>query len=118
MLKLFKSQETLIKEIHNEFDTAEDRLLKQADDIIAELNIPTESKIEERASRLSKIGFVKSEPVKQADSLVKKRKDISNTIVKNKEQAELIKYYKHTYPFIKFITEDELDRICEKYKLC
>jgi hypothetical protein len=112
-----KTDEEIILEIHNEFDTAQDRLLDQADKLLSELNIPTETSIEQKAAKLKALGFVNSESVLQADKLIQKRTEIQNVIVDTKEQAELIKYHKHTYPFQKFLTESELDRICQKYGL-
>lgn len=109
MLNLFKATKTeqqIIQEIHNEFDTAEDRLLQAAKDIISYRN-PLNNR---KAERMAAIGFVNSEPVL-------KHLENKNVLVKNKEQASLIEYYKQTYPFQKFITEDELNRICKKYRL-
>lgn len=96
---------TTVEKIHQEIDTAEDRLLTEAKRIIA-LNTDTGDK----AERLERIGFVNSE-------LVVKNKGKKQAFVKNKEQAQLIEYYKQNYPFQKFLTEQELDRICEKYNL-
>jgi len=114
---MFTSQEKLIAEIHHEFDTAQDRLLEQAETLLSSLNIPTESRIEEVADRLAKIGFVNTPTVHKASTLKERRKSEEKLLVTTKEQAELINYYKFNYPFLKFLTEDELNRICVKYKL-
>lgn len=103
-----KSDEQIVAEIHAEFDTAQDRLLNEAESMLTELNINTESKMVNKAEKLKQLGFVNSFPVKWVKE---------NSLVKTKEQAELIRYYKQTYPFQKFITEQELERICEKYGL-
>lgn len=103
-----KSEQQIVAEIHSEFDTAEDRLLEQADNLLRELNIDTEKSIEQKAQRLSSLGFTKSAPVEWIKN---------NSSVKIREQAELIKYYKQNYPFQKFLTEQELERICKKYNL-
>lgn len=111
MLQLFKKAKTeqqIVAEIHNEFDTAEDRLLGEADSLLSELNLETEASMQSKAARLSNLGFVNSEPVKWVKE---------NSLVKTKTQAELIRYYKQAYPFQKFLTEGELDRICKKYNL-
>jgi len=55
-----KTEKEIIKEIHNSFDTAEDKLLKEAEDMLESLNITTETKLEEKAERLEKIGFINS----------------------------------------------------------
>lgn len=103
-----KSEQQIVTEIHNEFDTAEDRLLKEADGLLTELNLMTEEKMQAKANRLIALGFVNSQPVKWVSQ---------NSLVKTREQAELIRYYKQTYPFQKFLTIGELDRICSKYNL-
>jgi len=120
MLQLFKKAKTeqqIVAEIHNEFDTAEDRLLEQADNLLAELNIPTETSIELKANKLEKLGFINAEPVSKAVEFRQHREKQKLTLVTTKEQAELIRYYKQTYPFQKFLTTLELERICQKYSL-
>lgn len=117
LLKKKKTEQEVLLEIHNEFDTAEDRLLDEADKLLLELNIPTESNIEVKADKLKQLGFINSEVVKQANELTKNRLNQQEKLVQTRDQAELIRYYKQTYPFQKFLTEKELERICEKYKL-
>jgi hypothetical protein len=101
---LNRIEKAAIKKVHNEFDTAQDRLLKEANIILNsidedELNI---------GLRLMKIGFMKNPIVKKIDHPI-----ISNS----KQKAELVQYYSQTYPFLKFLTEIELKRICKKYNL-
>jgi hypothetical protein len=103
---MFKNQQKLIAEIHNEFDTAQERLLLEAKEIIS----GTSKFFSEKAERLEKIGFINS------NSVVKHKKN-KELLVKNRDQAELIEYYKQNYPFQKFLTEEELNRICKKYGL-
>lgn len=105
---MFKSQEKLIAEIHNEFDTAQDRLLKEATELLDSL--ANTDKLENVASRLIKAGFTNTPTVSKTSKLTREK-----TVAR--EQAELVQYYKQTYPFLKFLTEAELDRICEKYSL-
>lgn len=85
------NQQKLIAQIHNEIDTAQSRLLKEANAIL--LNNP------QLGSKLAKIGFT------------------NTPIVENYELYEKIQYYSHAYLFLKFLTEDELKRICNKYSL-
>lgn len=110
MLQLLKrkTEQQIVAEIHNEFDTAEDRLLEQANKLLSELNLETEESMNSKAKRLSSLGFINSEPVKWVND---------NSLIKTRQQAELIKHYKQTYPFQKFLTEVELERICKKYNL-
>ena len=120
MFNLFKTKMTeqqIIAQIHNEFDSAEDKLLSDANELLASLHITPESHIEPLAERLNKLGFTQVPVVKQATSLKQQREQEKKRIVKTQAQAELIKYYKQNYPFQKFITQTELDRICKKYTL-
>lgn len=97
MLKLFKK--VTVEEIHNAFDTADDRLLQEALSIINEGAL-------EKGGRLERQGFTSSKEVALVSGMKMK-----------KEEAQLIQYYKQKYPFNKFLTESELDRICNKYGL-
>lgn len=38
-------------------------------------------------------------------------------VVREYELYETVQYYHNTYPFLKFLTENELKRICDKYNL-
>jgi hypothetical protein len=118
---MFKDKVTreaeIIEQIHNEFDTAGDRLLAHSEKLLSELKIPTQTKVEKKSERLKLLGFTKTEDVSFAEKLTESNKKIFNKISVNKDQAELIKYYKRKYPFQKFLTIAELDRICEKWGL-
>lgn len=105
-----KSSVQIIEEIHNEFDTAQDRLLSEAKSILDNVVLSEVEKMESTAHRLKSLGFIKTALVKKAD-------EITSKLVKSKEEASLIMYYKQTYPFLKFLTESELDRICKKWNL-
>jgi len=111
-MNLFKTQEQLITEIHNAFDTAQDRLLSEANEILSKAKID-EQPIERLSERLKAVGFVQTPVSKEAEKIKEERKGI----VKTRDEAELIEYYKRTYPFLKFLTELELEKICDKYKL-
>jgi hypothetical protein len=100
-----KSPEALIQEIHNEFDTAQDRLLSEAQQVLK-----SDSMLPALADRLQNVGFVNT-------PTAKKGMEVKGHLIKSKDQAETIQYYKNCYPFLKFLTENELNRICEKYGL-
>lgn len=100
-------QKLIIKRIHNEFDTAQERLLTEANAIIANAQ---NNAILSIGDRLKSVGFVNTAVAKQADTL-------RRSLVTSTEQAELIRYYNQKYPFLKFLTETELQRICDKYNL-
>ena len=98
-------QQQLIETIHAEFDGAQDRLLKDALRVLEQPTLDIQ-----HGERLEAVGF-KNVP------LAKSARDKRETIELNKSMADKIRYYNQHYPLLKFITEEELDRICEKYKL-
>jgi len=123
MISLFKKQKSekeIIEEIHNEFDTAPDRILQQALRIIEEqtnAKIVLESGIENKAERLKKIGFIKNGLVAKKVEIAERNTAKDEVINLTNKEAELVKYYKDNYPFIKTLPISELDRICDKYGL-
>lgn len=104
MLNIFKSSAQVVEEIHSAIDSAQDKLLSEARSIIDNCKVST------KADRLKNVGFTGIEYVKQNE-------DNKTVSAKAMEEANLIEYYKRTYPFQKFITEKEMDRICKKYGL-
>lgn len=92
---------TTVEKIHNEIDTAADRLLKEAKVII-----DGHQENQAKAIRLQNLGFTNSELVTKIKPLVKTHMD-----------AKAIQYYTQKYPYQKFLTEAELERICEEYDL-
>lgn len=112
-----KTEREIIAEIHHAFDSAENRLLQEANDILKKTTIKDISIEEKRAERLKKVGFTNTPTSKNADALKQERIKAQEKIVTTQAQADLITYYKRTYPFLKFLTEEELDKICEKYNL-
>jgi hypothetical protein len=80
----------IVEQIHNEFNTAQDKLI---------MSVPNSS-----AETLYKLGFYKS---KSAESY-----DPSGTWVK-----ECAQYFKSRYPQYKFISEKQVENICKKYNL-
>jgi len=123
MFNLFKkteltlSEKEVIEMIHADFDSAEDRLLNEAKEMLLSLTIKSVESYEDKAERLRKLGFKKSEPVKQLIKTLHERSEQEKVISLTKSQADLIQYYKQTYPFQKFLTIEELNRICGKYGL-
>lgn len=104
LTNFFKSDEQIVAEIHNEFDTAQDKLLAEANRILSI------TKTDDKGNLLLEVGFTNS-----PKALIEKR--TKHILVKSEKEANLIQRYKDIYPFQKFLTENELDRICEKYNL-
>ncbi len=95
-----------IEMIHHEFEVASDKLLEEVNNIIQE----ADSKNVDKVKRLQALGFTLSSEVRSIRPLIE-RAEISKT------QADLIMSYKRRYPLNKFITEDQVKIICEKYNL-
>ena len=102
---------TTVEKIHNEVDSAQMRLLDACKKVVTQIeekeNIVSEI---DKAQRLKKIGFKNSISVTKAESAL-------DVLTLNKTQIEHLEYLINKYPFHKFITVDELNKICKKYKL-
>lgn len=102
-----KSNVELIEDIHNEVYSAHDLLLKEAKAI---LEIPIdESKVQDY-QKLMNLGFNSEKNISEYKQEVKKIED-------SKKIKSTIEYYSFKYPFNKFINEDSVIRICQKYGL-
>ncbi len=96
----------IVKEIHNEFFTAGDEILSEATCLLKEL----EQKDLAKGKRLASLGFNKTREAVVAI-------ETENKLATTKEIAELVVYYQTNYPNNKFITEEQVGKICEKYGL-
>lgn len=114
----FKKKETAPKEvlvvdypeivhtIHREFNTAGEKLLQEAEAILADCKL----KDKEKGKLLNALGFKNTPQAKEAIEIERKEKEAENN-------AKLVNYYSQKYPLNKFITEDVVKKICEKYGL-
>lgn len=94
----------VVEKIHNDFDTAGEKLLKEAKEILSK-NHNTK-----KGERLKSLGFLNSEPVVKSTADIQEREEKRRT-------AELIEHYQIYYPNNKFITEKLVEQICKKYGL-
>lgn len=106
MLEVNTSYPENIQRIHKDFLTASDRLLDEAKGILA--HKPKD--IEEKANRLKALGFTNAKEAKILDNFQESTKD-------SLQVANIIERYSVRYPNYKFITEDEVKKICKKYNL-
>ena len=109
MITLFKKPAT-VEEIHQEFDSSEQKIIDECNKLLSECNIVTQTQVDRKSDMLKSLGFVNSETVKISEEL-------KNKYDPYKTQLNQIMDYKRKYPRDKFITVNELDRICKKYKL-
>jgi len=96
---------SIVKEIHSSFTTAEKELLDEAQ---RRLENAADKDKKERAIKLARLGFEQSKPVRQMSR-------------EHLEEAESLLNLKCRYdkiaPQYKFLTEKKLKSICEKYGL-
>lgn len=110
-----KDQNKLIDEIHHNFNTEVQRLLAYA-------NIKQSSETEkeyllDKSSRLTNLGFGATKEVKEADIERDRINAIDSENIVKEQLIEAINYFSMRYPNQKFITEDSVKKICEKYNL-
>jgi hypothetical protein len=107
ILTMFRKQMTtaeIVEQIHHEFNTEGERLLEMAKEILSfEHN-------DDKAKRLRSLGFGAVKEVEKADKILKQKRN-ANAI------AAQVQYFLQHYPQNRFINEDGVKRICEKYGL-
>lgn len=105
----------LIDEIHETFYTEVDRLLADA-----KIRKSPETQMEaeiEKAKRLEKLGFKNAKEVQRTVPEIDRINGIIDENIRKYQLQEAIQYFSHHYPNYKFITEDSVKKICEKYGL-
>ncbi len=107
-------QQKIIKEIHETFFN-EVNILKELASL--EETIDIDSNLISKSDRLEKIGATSTKEVKLGNMEKEKISLAKNINRKNKELIEAINYFSMYYPNNKFITEESVTRICEKYNL-
>lgn len=95
-----------VEAIHNEFFTAGDNILQEATCLLKQL----EEKDLAKGKRLAALGFNKTREAVVAI-------ETENKLATTKGIADLVMYYRINYPNNKFITEEQVKQICEKYGL-
>lgn len=103
-IKAKLAPQSIIKAIHNDFDTATEKILEEAKAILS-LNPELDY-----TQALRNAGFISSKRVRETGVIFDSQKT-------SKENSALIAYYRENYPFQKFITESAVEAICKKYGL-
>lgn len=93
----------LIEEIHREFNVAGDVLLREAQEILKEQS-------SDKAIRLESVGFKLAKGVKEGKEQNERKEEAEKLFT-------LINDYAMRYPNNRFITENQVNRICQKYNL-
>ena len=105
----------VIEEIHETFYTEVDRLLEQAK-ISKSLDTDKQDLID-KCNRLKALGFNNTKEVKEATLELERLDILKKENEENKQLIEAVNYFSFKYPNYKFITEDSVIKICEKYNL-
>jgi hypothetical protein len=105
----------IIEEIHDTFYTEVDRLLEYA-------KVPNSLQTDKadlliKQKKLAALGFFNTKEVQEANNeeIRLNRLKIENTL--KSDLVEAINYFSFNYPSYKFITEDSVKKICQKYNL-
>ncbi len=95
-----------IATIHNEFETAGEKLLQESIQILKDCSL----KDVDKGKRLKELGFTSTPQSVEVEETLIKRENAEQT-------ANTVKDYSIKYPNNKFITEDMVVTICKKYGL-
>ncbi len=105
----------IIEEIHESFYTEVDRLLQEAK--ISKSNYTTKQSLIDKCNRLKAQGFTKTAEVVEAEVEIERLNKIERENKDKQDLVEAINYFSFHYPNYKFITEESVKKICEKYNL-
>lgn len=110
-----KTTNQIIEEIHESFYTEVDRLLEGT-----KVMKSTETKYEaliKKSEELKALGFTNTKECIEANKEIARLNEIKEYNKNNEELNKAILYFQQKYPLNKFITEDSVKKICEKYNL-
>jgi hypothetical protein len=112
-----KVQDTnaVIQEIHDTFYSEVDRLLAEA-----KCMRPVETdkqELIEKKNRLQALGFTATPEVQEAKKEQERLQEIRRENKAKQEMSDVVQYFSFKYPFYKFITEESVVKICQKYNL-
>lgn len=110
-----KSINEVIEEIHETFYTEVDRLLASAK-IANSLDTDKQGLID-KSTRLKSLGFTNTKEVKEAEEEIVRLNKLRRDNEVKETLVEAINYFSFKYPNYRFITEESVRRICEKYNL-
>lgn len=97
------------QQIHDDVYSAQDSLLKEAEEILSKPS-QYDGDAETRLNKLAELGFGRAEEVVKYKAEKASRES-------HAESKKLIDTYKQKYPLYRFITEEAVKVICDKYQL-
>jgi len=110
-----KTTNEIVEEIHESFYTEVDKLLAEAK--IAKSLDTDKQHLIDKAERLKTLGFTGTKEVKDAEAEIKRLDALKKENEAKNNLIEAIDYFSFKYPTCKFITEESVKKICEKYGL-
>lgn len=110
-----KSTLEIIEEIHESFFTEVDKLLAEAK--ISKSLDTDKGELIEKCNRLKALGFTSSKEVMEAEAELNRLGALERENKAKENLIEAINYFSFKYPNYKFITEESVKKICEKYGL-
>lgn len=108
-------QNIIIQEIHDSFYSEVDKLLEKAK-IAKPLDTEMQDLID-KSKKLEALGFTKTAEVVEAEIEIWRLQEIHFQNERNSVLVEAINYFSFKYPQYKFITEESVKIICQKYNL-
>ncbi len=102
-------EKSIEQQIHESVYSAEALIIKQVEEILSRPFAYDQERYN-RLKTLHELGFSKAEEVAEFKRLSTEKKDAEDRITK-------INYYKHQYPFSRFIDQESVKIVCEKYGL-
>jgi hypothetical protein len=110
-----KSNNELVAEIHESFNTEVDRILYETG---LKKDIPAvDEKLSDKVSRLKKMGFSSAKGISELKAKAMTVQNIERDNRRKDELREAALYFSQKYPLNKFITKESVMKICEKYGL-
>lgn len=110
-----KSTAEIIEEIHESFFTEVDKLLAEAK---VSKSLETDKQwLIDKCNRLKALGFTNAREVKDAEVEIERLRKLQSENESKKTLLDAIQYFSFKYPNYKFITEESVRRICQKYGL-
>jgi len=110
-----KTINEIIEEIHDTFYTEVDRLLDSAK---IDNSLETDKQeLLDKCERLTALGFASTKEVKEAQKEITRIGDLRRDNQEKRKLIRAINHFSFKYPHYKFITEDSVKKICQKYNL-
>jgi hypothetical protein len=108
-------KQVTVEEVHETFFTEVDRLLEEAR--VSHTLESDKQELIDKCERLKKLGFKQCQEVQEAQSEIARLTNLKQENIKKGQIIDAINYFGQKYPLYKFITEESVKKICNKYGL-